>query len=96
MTQISEVEFARICNGISQDRESICKHNPLGGEDEILLWMLMSCLISYLNLSAVETPCFPGVPTAETYRKAILFVLEDRKIDEFDVEKYLDNLILKP
>ncbi len=92
MTQISELEFARICLGIAEDRESICKHNPLGSEDEILLWMLMSCLISYLNLSAVETPCFPGVPTAETYRKAILFILEDRKIVEFDVEKYLEAL----
>ena len=92
MTQISEVEFARICNGISEDRETICKHNPLGDKDEILLWMLMSCLISYLNLLAVETPCFPGVPTAETYRKAILFVVNDRKSDEFDVEKYLEVL----
>jgi hypothetical protein len=93
MIKISEAEFARICNGISEDSESICKHNPLGDRVEILLWMLMSCLISYLSLTAVETPCFPGVPTAETYRKAILFVLQDRKIDEFDVEKYLEDLL---
>jgi hypothetical protein len=93
MTQISEVEFTRICDGIRKDRVSICKHNPLGSEDEILLWMLMSCLISYLNLSEIETPCFPGIPTSETYRKAILFIINDRKIDKFDVEKYLEELI---
>jgi hypothetical protein len=92
MTNISEAEFARISNGIAEDRESICKHNPLGSEEEILLWMLMSCLISYLNLTAVETPCFPGVPTAETYRNAILFVMQDRKTDDFNVEKYLNEL----
>jgi hypothetical protein len=93
MTLIGEAEFARICRGIRDDRESICKHNPLGSQNEILLWMLMSCLISYLNLSEMETPCFPGVPTAETYRKAILFVVNDRKTNDFDVELYLDELI---
>ena len=51
MTTISEAEFARICDGINEDRESIIKHNPIGPPDEILLWMLLSCLISYLNLS---------------------------------------------
>jgi hypothetical protein len=95
MIRITEAEFARICNGIRKDSESICKHNPLGNRDEILLWMLMSCLISYLSLTEVETPCFSGVPTSDTYRKAIIFVLQNRKIDEFDVEKYLDDLILK-
>jgi hypothetical protein len=32
------------------------------------------------------------MPTAETYREAILFVLRERKIDNFDAEKYLDRL----
>jgi hypothetical protein len=58
--------------------------------------MLMSCLISYLNLSEIETPCFTGVPTAETYRNAILFVVNDRKSDEFDVEKYLEDFVKVP
>ena len=48
--RISEGEFARICEGIKEDREAIIKHNPIGPDDEILLWMLLSCLISYLNL----------------------------------------------
>lgn len=92
MTRISEAEFARICDGINEDRESIIKHNPIGPPDETLLWMLLSCLISYLNLSELETPCFTGKPDAKTYRDAILFVLKDRRIDEFDSSKYLDEL----
>ena len=92
MTKISEAEFARICQGISQDRESIVKHNPIGPPDEILLWMLLSCLISYLNLTDIETPCFNGKPDASTYRDAILFVLKARMKAEFDPELYLNVL----
>ncbi len=93
MTKISEQEFAQICKGIYEDRESIRRHNPIGTRKETLLWMLLSCLISYLSLSDIETPCFNGMPTAETYRTAILFVLKDRKIEDFDTEIYLDKLI---
>ena len=92
MTKISEVEFARICDGIIEDRESIIKHNPNGTPEEILLWMLLSCLISYLNLTDIETPCFSGKPDAKTYRDAVVFVLRDRRTMEFDVDKYLDVL----
>jgi hypothetical protein len=54
--------------------------------------MLLSCLVSYLSVSELETPCFTGIPTAETYRQAILFVLKDKKSENFDAEKYLDLL----
>ncbi|HVE59909.1 MAG TPA: hypothetical protein VNB22_24055 [Pyrinomonadaceae bacterium] len=93
MTKISEREFAHICKGIFEDRETIIKHNPIGTREEILLWMLLSILISYLSLSEIETPCFTGMPTAETYRQAILFVLKDRKTEGFDAGLYLDDLI---
>ncbi len=93
MTKISEREFSRICRGIFEDRDKIIKHNPIGSRDEILLWMLLSILISYLSLSEIETPCFTGMPTAETYRQAILFILKDRKTEEFDAGYYLDDLI---
>lgn len=89
MTTISEAEFARICKGIIEDRESIITHNPLGTDEEILLWMLLSCLISYLNLSELETPCFSGKVDAATYRDAVLFVLKDRLANEFDAKRYL-------
>jgi hypothetical protein len=92
MTQISEREFARICAGIESDADTIVKHNPIGTREEILLWMLLSCLISYLNLSEVETPCFPGKPTAQTYRDAVLFILQNRRLDNFDPELYLSKL----
>jgi len=92
MTTISEAEFARICDGINDDRDSIIRHNPIGPPDEILLWMLLSCLISYLNLSDIETPCFNNKPDADTYRNAIIFVLNERRSDNFDVEKYLTRL----
>lgn len=92
MTKISEQEFARICEGIYEDREAICRHNPIGTRAEILLWMLLSCLIGYLNLTEIETPCFTGMPTAETYRDAILFILKNRKSDEFEAANYLDKL----
>jgi hypothetical protein len=92
VTGISQKEFEKICRGIYDDRESISKHNPIGTQEETLLWMLLSCLVSYLSISEIETPCFTGIPTAETYRQAILFVLKDRMLDEFDAEKYLDLL----
>jgi hypothetical protein len=93
MVKISESEFSRICQGIFEDREIIIKHNPLGTREEILLWMLLSILISYLSLSEIEIPCFTGMPTAETYRQAILFILKDRKTEAFDVGVYLNDLI---
>lgn len=92
MQKISEDEFARICEGIYKDRESICRHNPIGAPEEILLWMLLGCLINYLSLPEIETPCFSGKPDAETYRSAILFVLERKKSKEFDAEIYLAKL----
>lgn len=93
MTKISEAELARICRGVYEERDAIYKHNPIGTREETLLWMLLSILISYLSLSEIETPCFTGIPTAETYREAIIFILRDRKTDEFDVEKYLEQMI---
>lgn len=92
MNKISEQEFAKICRGIDEDREIIIKHNPLGTREEILLWMLMSCLHSYLSLSDLETPCFNGKPNAETYKDAILFILKNRKTEDFDEEIYLLDL----
>ena len=92
MTKITEAEFSRIVDGIREDRESIIRHNPIGADDEILLWMLLSCLISYLNLTDIETPRFRGRPDAKTYRDAILFVLDDRREPAFDPEPYLASL----
>lgn len=92
MTKISEREFARLCEGIREDRETIIKYNPIGSDEEILLWMLLSVLISYLSLDENEIPCFPNATSLETYRQAILFTLENRKTENFDVEKYLENL----
>ena len=93
MSKINEQEFARICEGIYEDRESVFRHNPIGTREETLLWMLLSCLISYLSLLEIETPCFNGMPTADTYRTAILFVLKNRKIEDFDAGIYLDKLV---
>jgi hypothetical protein len=96
MSKISEQEFAKICRGIYEDRKIIHRHNPIGETmEETLLWMLMSCLHSYLSLTEIETPCFNGVPNAETYKQAILFILKDRKIEDFDAEKYLEELSKK-
>jgi hypothetical protein len=92
VTKISEAEFARIVKGIREDRESIVKHNPIGPDDEVLLWMLLNCLVSYLNLNDIETPCFTGKPDAKTYRDAILFVLRDRCEPEFDPGPYLSMM----
>jgi hypothetical protein len=92
MTTITEAEFKRLVDGIVEDRESIIKHNPLGTDEEILLWMLLSCLGSYLNLSDVETPCFNGKPDADTYLDAIKFVLRERRSSDFDATEYLSQL----
>jgi hypothetical protein len=92
MTRISEEELRKIVDGIVVDRESIVRHNPLGTDEEILLWMLLSSLVVYLNLNDLETPCFTGRPDAATYRTAIEFVLKDRLIDKFDVGGLLDKL----
>jgi len=93
MATITEAEFKRICEGIAEDRASIVRHNPIGTDAEILLWMLLNCLNSYLSLEENETPCFSGKPDEPTYRKAILFVLSGRTTDNFDPEPYLDKLV---
>lgn len=92
MHTISEAEFARISDGIYDDRDSIIKHNPIGPADEILLWMLLSCLVSYLSLSENETPCFTGKPNASTYSDAIKFVMTNRKSEPFDESLYINKL----
>jgi hypothetical protein len=92
VTHISETEFARIVDGIRADRESIIKHNPIGTDEEILLWMLLAVLTSYLNLSEQETPCFTGRPNADTYREAIRFVLRDRMTESLDIDLHLTTL----
>jgi len=92
MLKISENEFARFCEGIYEDRESICRHNPIGTPEEILLWMLLGCLTYYLSLPEIETPCFTGKPDAATYRNAVLFVLENRRATDFEAEIYLEKL----
>jgi hypothetical protein len=92
MTTISKTEFERIAGGIAEDREVIIRHNPIGTPPETLLWMLMSCLVSYLSLSENETPCFTGRPDAETYKEAIRFILRDHADPGFDPEPTLDRL----
>lgn len=91
MARITELEFKRICDGIAADRESILKHNPIGTEEETLLWMLLSCLVSYLSLSEIETPCFTGIPTAETYRNAISIILKRRMENDFDFFSHMEQ-----
>lgn len=92
MAMISREQFEAIVDGILADRHLIIKHNPIGTDEEILLWMLVSCLVSYLSLDAAETPCFTGRPDAETYRQAIRFILNERRESDFDVEPYLAKL----
>jgi hypothetical protein len=93
MVSITEDEFRRLCVGIREDRDAIVKHNPIGPPEEILLWMLLSCLVSYLSLSDQETPCFTGKPDSDTYRNAILFVLKERQTENFDVGSHLKDLL---
>lgn len=93
MSSISETEFARICSGIAADRETIIKHNPIGPDAEVLLWMLLNCLNSYLSLDESEVPCFTTRPDSELYRQAIIFVLKDRMTEDFDAGAYMTVLI---
>lgn len=93
MSRITEEEFARICQGIHEEGDSIYRHNPIGTREETLLWMLLSVLISYLSLSEQEIPCFTGTPTAETYKNAISFVVRSKMNPPFDEEKYLNQII---
>jgi len=95
MACISETRFAQICDGIREDRDLIIKHNPIGTDDEILLWMLLSVMISYLSLANSETPCFTGAPDANTYRNAILFVLNGRTENGFEPEPHIDRMLGK-
>ena len=90
---INEPEFARICEQIYEDREQIYQFNPNVAHNEVLLWMVLGCLVSYLSLSDAETPCFPGAPDAEVYRAAILHVLQTRREPKFDADVYLQELI---
>lgn len=91
--KISEIEFRKICDEIYQDRKIILKHNPIGGEEETLFWMLMSVLISFLSIEESQMPDFHGKPDADTYRDAILFILKNRKKDDFEEQQYLRDLV---
>jgi hypothetical protein len=93
MAYNSEERFKRICHGIRLDREKIVRHNPIGSEEEILLWMLLGTLVTYLSLSEMETPCISGRPDAATYRAAIAHVLDGRRADGFDAEPYIDRML---
>ena len=93
MVTITESELRRICVGLKGDREKIVRFNPIGTPDETMLWMLLSCLISYLSISDDEAPCFTGVPDETTYRNAIGFVLRDRRESDFAVDPILDDLL---
>jgi hypothetical protein len=93
MHKITEAELDRISSGILQDREAIIRHNPIGPRGEILVWMLLSCLVSYLSIPDAETPCFTGRPDAATYAEAIRFVLRSRKDEPFDEKPYIERLL---
>ena len=93
MVRISEAEFSKICDGIREDRASIIKHNPIGTKNEILLWMLLGCLNSFLDLSELETPCFSGKKKKKTYRDAIKFILAGRRINDFPPESIIDKML---
>ena len=93
MTTVSEDEFSKICEQIYVDREQIYQFNNNASHNEVLLWMLLSCLISYLNLSDAQIPCFPGTPDAETYRQAILHVLKNRTNPPFNPNQSLQKLL---
>jgi hypothetical protein len=92
MATINEEQLAGLVEGILADRDVIIEHNPVGTSEEILLWMLMSCLVSYLSLDDAQTPCFTGRPDAETYHQAIRFILKGRTEPDFDVEPHLAKL----
>jgi hypothetical protein len=92
MATIDQAEFQRIAEGIFDDRELIIKHNPVGTRGETLLWMLLSCLVTYLSLTDSQTPCFTGRPDAETYREAIRYIVRNHATDDFDVEPMLAKL----
>ena len=92
MYRISSAEFERIVCGIEEDRDVIVRSNPIGSRGEIMLWMLLGCLVSYLGLDETETPCFPGRPSEETYAEAISFVLNGRKSEEFDETAHIERL----
>jgi hypothetical protein len=92
MAKITETQFSHLCDQIIADRKGIVGSNPIGTAEETLLWMLLGVLVSYLSLSDQETPCFIGIPDAETYRKAILHVLRGRMKPVFDAEPYLNKL----
>ena len=92
MAVITEAEFKRIVDGVLVDRELIVRHNPIGTSTETLLWMLLSCLVSYLSLTEAETPCFTGRPDAETYREAIRFIIRNHSVEKFDPGQHLAKL----
>jgi hypothetical protein len=92
MATISEAELNRIVDGIVLDRDLIIKHNPIGSDAEVLLWMLLSCLVSYLSLTDSDVPCFPGRADANVYGDAVRLILKARRTGDFDVEPYLAKL----
>ena len=79
--------------GFSKIVRSLLNIIRSGLVEEIMLWMLLSCLASYLSLSEQSTPCFNGKPDSDMYRDAIMFVLEGRKSYEFSPETYIEGML---
>ena len=92
MKTITETKFEHICRQIIEDRDVIIRNNPIGSDQEILLWMLIGTLISYLSLSETETPSFNGKPDSGVYRDAMRFVLKGRMENDFDPEPHIASL----
>ncbi len=95
MDSITEQRFSKICREIRDDRDIIIKHNPIGTPEETLLWMLLGCLVAYFSLTDSDTPCFTGIPNADTYHDAINFILRDRRDGDFNAEKYIGEMLSK-
>lgn len=53
----------------------------------------MGVLINYLSIDEAKIPCFNRKPTAAVYQDSIAFMLQNREIESFDGEKYLESFL---
>lgn len=92
---ISEEELERLCDEIYSDRFEIYGFRPVASRREAVLWMLLGCLISLLNVSDEELQALAGSSTSESYGEIICKLTKERSAQPFDPQPVLERLTTK-
>ena len=88
---ISESELKRICDELYRDRFEIYDFNPNATRRDAVLWMLLGCLISLLNITDAELESIDS-SVQDLYGESIRKLLRGRTAPPFDPRPVVEEL----